>query len=99
MMFAPTSNVAFTMIGPAALGSIWRNMMRKFRAPMFRAASTYSRSLRAKYSPRTSRAAYVQPKIAIKKITLLGEPSLKVAESTKRNKKKEHDREKNNQTK
>ena len=48
------------MIGPAELGSTWRNMIRPGPAPRQRAASTNSRSRRARNDPRTRREVLIQ---------------------------------------
>ena len=56
----PTASVADTISGASALGRITRQMMRASPAPMTRSASTYSRRLSRRNSPRASRAVPVQ---------------------------------------
>src|SRR5436309_8352131 len=60
MMARPTTSVALTTMGPMALGSMWRNMMRQLEAPVARAASTNSFSLSDMNTPRTTRAMGIQ---------------------------------------
>src|SRR5688572_27240536 len=51
-----TIRVADTMIGPSALGSMWRNVIRWLLTPTALAAITYSCSRRDRNRARTSRA-------------------------------------------
>ena len=54
-------NVAATITGARAFGSMWRKMMRPFDAPTVRLASTNSRSRSDRNSARTIRAIGGQP--------------------------------------
>ena len=57
----PIDMVVATTSEPAALGRMWRNMMRSGRAPSACAARVKSRALSDSVSARTSRATVVQP--------------------------------------
>src|SRR5207244_12364571 len=59
-MAAATPKVAFTVIGPMALGIMCQKMMRESRAPEARAASTNSFSFSDRNTPRTIRASGIQ---------------------------------------
>ena len=59
-MPAPSSSVMLTTITPTVFGRMCLKMIRADDAPATRAASTNSRSRRARNSPRTSRASPVQ---------------------------------------
>ena len=59
-MAAAIKSVALTTITPMVFGRMCLKIMREFLAPATLAASTNSRSLRAKNSARTSLASPVQ---------------------------------------
>ena len=67
MMALATPSVAETMIGLSTLGRMWRRMMRRDGVPMDFAASTNSRSFRARTSPRTMRAVCIHEVMPITK--------------------------------
>jgi hypothetical protein len=59
MIAVAIPSVAETMIGDSTFGRIWRRIMSKSEVPIDRAASTNSRSFRARTSPRTMRAVCI----------------------------------------
>ena len=65
MMALAMPSAAATVMGLRVLGRMWRRIMRTGGAPIERAASTNSRSLRASTSPRTTRAVCIQEVLPI----------------------------------
>ena len=64
-----TASVPATMMGPAALGSRWRKIMRASEAPIARQASMNSCSRSDSTTPRTTREVAVHPKIPMMSAT------------------------------
>ena len=60
MIACAMPSVAATTIGLSAFGKMCSRMMRSGRAPMLRAATTYSHCLMASTCPRTMRAVCIQ---------------------------------------